>query len=670
MPQPTNDDAPQAGPAIADDATVRARLAAIVESSDDAIIGKTLDGVITSWNRGAERIFGYAASDAIGRPVTMLIPLDRHDEEPEILGRIRRGERVDHYETIRQRRDGSLIHVSLTISPILDATGAIVGASKVARDISDRVRTGQLVARMAAIVESSDDAIVGKTLDGVITSWNRSAERIFGYSAAEAIGHPVTMLIPTDRHDEEPDILGRVRRGERVDHYQTVRIRKDGTPVDISLSVSPIADETGTIIGASKIARDISNQKRTEAQHTELLREAQDARASAEAANRAKDEFLAMLGHELRNPLSAVRNALAAAMLDPIKRERALEIARRQTDQLARIVDDLLDVARITKGRVPLRKAHIALGPALRRSVDGAQFTLLERQHTLALDVPDETILVNADSDRLQQAIGNLLSNAAKYTNPGGTITVGARRDGDAAVISVRDTGIGIAADLLPRVFDLFRQGARTLHRAEGGLGIGLTLVRSIVELHGGSVEARSPGLDLGAEFLIRLPALPCPSDGPSETTVDSRNHPRAKSAARILMVEDNPDAAESLQMLLELLGHHVRVIDDGNHALGAARANIPDVMLIDIGLPGMDGYEIATAIRRDPALRNLVLVALTGYGRPEDRNRAMAAGFDYHLVKPVDVGTLEDLLDRLAPSAVKRSTGDSSSVGPGPRVA
>jgi PAS domain S-box-containing protein len=502
-------------------------------------------------------------------------------------------------------------------------------------------------ARLAAIVESSDDAIISKDLAGVITTWNAGAERMFGYTAAEAIGQPVTMLIPADRYNEEPGILRRIRQGERIDHYQTVRIRKDGSLVDISLSVFPVTDAGGVVVGASKIARDITREKRADEQRAELLQMAQVARGQAEAANRSKDEFLAMLGHELRNPLFAVRNSLAAAMLDPLSRDRALEIARRQTDQLGRIVDDLLDVARINQGRVPLKRSRLPLAQILKQSVDAAQTVMVERRHALALTLPEEEIVLNADPDRLEQVFGNLLANAAKYTHPGGTITVTATREADVAVISVQDNGIGIAQDLLPRMFDLFRQGERALDRAQGGLGIGLTLVRSIVQLHGGSVEAKSGGVGTGSEFIVRLPALP--SVIGAETTEPSlAPQSRARhSAARVLMVEDNPDSAESFVMILELLGHHVRLVHDGSQALEAAHSNVPDVMLIDIGLPGMDGYELAAAVRNDPALKHLVLVAITGYGREEDKHHAMAAGFDYHLVKPIDLGILQELVDR-----------------------
>jgi two-component system CheB/CheR fusion protein len=272
-----------------------------------------------------------------------------------------------------------------------------------------------------------------------------------------------------------------------------------------------------------------------------------------------------------------------------------------------------------------------------------------ERGHALTVALPAEPIHLEADAARLEQAVANLLANAAKYTDPGGTVTVSAEREGEHAVIRVRDNGIGIAPDVLPQVFDLFAQGERTLDRAQGGLGIGLTLVRRIVELHGGSVEAKSAGIRRGAEFVIRMRALPPGDDAAAVKVLPA---PREHHPARVLMVEDNPDAAESLVMILELLGHHVRVVHDGAVALDAARANVPDIMLVDIGLPGMNGYEVARAVRADPHLKQVVLVALTGYGRPDDKAAAMAAGFDYHLVKPVDLDALGELVARLGSSA------------------
>jgi CheY-like chemotaxis protein/anti-sigma regulatory factor (Ser/Thr protein kinase) len=272
---------------------------------------------------------------------------------------------------------------------------------------------------------------------------------------------------------------------------------------------------------------------------------------------------------------------------------------------------------------------------------------LEERGHSVTLSLPGEAIYLDADAARLEQVVANLLTNAAKYTDPGGSVTVAAERDGDSVAIRVRDNGIGIAPEMLPHVFELFTQGERSLDRPEGGLGIGLTLVRSIVELHGGKVEATSSGIGNGAEFIIRLPALPA---GLGEANVNARElerKPFEGHSARVLIVEDNSDAGEALGMLLELLGHHVRVVQDGARALEAARANIPDIMLVDIGLPGMNGYEFARAVRRDEGLKHLILVALTGYGRPEDTAKTIAAGFDYHLVKPVEPNALSEIVSQ-----------------------
>jgi signal transduction histidine kinase/CheY-like chemotaxis protein len=396
----------------------------------------------------------------------------------------------------------------------------------------------------------------------------------------------------------------------------------------------------------ARLASDYLERRRNETQHEELLRMAEAAREDAERANRAKDEFLAMLGHELRNPLSAVQNALTAAAHDPASRERALEIARRQTQQLGRIVDDLLDVSRVTHGRVPLQRTRLSVAEVLQRTVDAARPAIDERGHHLVLSFAED-LHVDADAARLEQAVGNLLSNAAKYTDRGGTITVTAARDGHAAVIRVRDDGMGIAPEVLPRVFDLFMQGTRSLARSEGGLGVGLTVVRRIVELHGGTVTALSAGLGTGTEFVIRLPALPPDAAAPrADTGAPITAH---LTGAHVLVVEDNPDAAESLRMILELLGHRVSVAHDGKAALAAVRGETPDVMLVDIGLPGMDGYEVAKAVRRDETLRRIALVALTGYGQAEDKAEATQAGFDRHLVKPVDAATLGELVTRLA---------------------
>ncbi len=487
-------------------------------------------------------------------------------------------------------------------------------------------RADEIHARLAAIVESSDDAIVGKTLDGIITSWNDGAERIFGYTAEEMIGEPISCLAPPDRRDDLPRILSAVRRGERVDHFETERVRKDGRRIHVSVTVSPIRDADGRIIGASKVARDVTERRRAE---------------------EAKDEFLAMLGHELRNPLAAVQSAIAAACLDESRRQRALDIARRQASQLRRLVDDLLDVTRVTRGKIALRKERLHLATVVGRAMEVARTQIEERGHTVSVSLPPE-ITVDADAGRLEQVLVNLLINAAKYTPPGGRIEVIAEALGEEMVLSVRDNGIGISAEILPHVFDLFAQASSGLDRAQGGLGLGLALVRRLVELHGGHVEARSGGCGHGAEFLVRLPLPWGPEPEQRADAHGGAAEPQAAPRARVLLVEDNVDVADALAMLLEVLGHSVEVTHDGLAALETMQRTRPDVMLIDIGLPGIDGFEVARRVRAAPGGSSMLLVALTGYGRDEDRERTRAAGFDYHLTKPVEVDALEGLVARL----------------------
>jgi signal transduction histidine kinase/ActR/RegA family two-component response regulator len=375
-------------------------------------------------------------------------------------------------------------------------------------------------------------------------------------------------------------------------------------------------------------------------------RQLEDVAGRLRAADAAKDEFLAMLGHELRNPLSTVRNAVVAARLDPAGRDRALGVAQRGVAHLARLIDDVLDVARITQRKITLHTQKLRVASLVQRTVETTRQFVEDRAQTLTVSLGDEDAQVDGDPERLEQVLVNLITNAAKYTAPGGHIDVATRRADESVTLRVRDNGIGIAPEVLPRVFDLFVQGDRSLDRAQGGLGIGLTLVKRLVELHGGHVAARSEGVGKGAEFEVKLPVvLPLAEETAAPPAPDRR---AITGKASVLVVEDNPDTAESLMMLLELLGHRVRVAPDGIAALELARANAPDVMLVDIGLPGIDGYEVARRVRRDPALKDIVLVALTGYGRDEDKQTAARAGFDHHLVKPVDPEALHGLVAQL----------------------
>lgn len=380
------------------------------------------------------------------------------------------------------------------------------------------------------------------------------------------------------------------------------------------------------------------------------------ARERAEAASRAKDEFLAMLGHELRNPLSPILTSLHLMDLrggQDFARER--EVIGRQVRHMVRLVDDLLDVSRIASGRVELRKATLELSDVVRAALELVAPLLEQRRHEVSVDVPERGLLVDGDRERLVQVLSNLLNNSAKYTSPGGHIAVRARRAGAQVIVEVSDDGAGIAPELLPKVFDLFVQGKRTLERSEGGLGLGLSLVRSLVQLHGGDVEATSEGLGEGSKLTVTLPAAPGESPAPSR--LSERLDSTAIEPRSLLLVDDNRDAADSMARALRQAGHEVRVAYDGEAALALVSERLPDVAFLDIGLPILDGYELARRLRRLAQGRTLTLVAVTGYGQKADRERSRHAGFDHHLVKPVAVTELLQLTARAAPQEIRRSS-------------
>ena len=379
------------------------------------------------------------------------------------------------------------------------------------------------------------------------------------------------------------------------------------------------------------------------------------ARDELAASARRKDEFLAMLGHELRNPLAPIRNALHLLAADEgmaQDKHDLCEMMTRQVDHMVRLVDDLIDVSRISRGTIALRRESMDLATALGNAIELSRPLIEAGRHALEVDLPDERLAVDADPVRIAQVFGNLLNNASKYAEPGGLITVAMRREGDEAVVVVRDRGIGIEPEMLPHVFELFTQGRRERHRAQDGLGIGLTLVRNVVEMHGGSVGVHSDGRGKGAEFTVRLPLADlreCAEPAPV------RRAAPVEHAARVLVVDDNADAAESMGMVLDMLGLPHRVAFDGEAALTLAGEFRPDVVLLDIGMPGMDGYEVARRLRATPHHRDAVLIALTGWSQPQDRQRSQAAGFDHHLSKPVDIGALQGLLEsaqRMPPAA------------------
>lgn len=795
--------------------------AAIVASSNDAIISTDLTGAITSWNPAAERIYGYTASEIVGRPNRTIIPSDRCDEETALRQRAAAGQSIEHYETVRVRKDGVHINVAMTVSPLRARDGNVVGVSKISRDISERkridaIRDEALVStrRLAAIVESSDDAIIGMTLDGVITAWNRAAERMYGYSAVEAIGRSIRLVVPSERQQEESEVLERIALGERIEHFETVRCRTDGRCFAVSLSISPIRDNSGTVIGASKIARDISERKRAveraaflaeagavlaasleygatlktvanmavpaiadwcavdilsdgrrlerlavahvdparialartiqsryedpaspysptyvartgtpaivkdlsddmivaaargDQERVELVRSlglrsfivvplaasgrrlgaltlamaesgrrytdddfrlAQDvafraalavdnARAyeDAQTANRLKDDFLATLSHELRTPLNAIlgySRLLQSGMMTGDKQVHALHTLERNATSLTQIVEDILDVSRIISGKVRLNIQPVELPRVVLDAVE----TVLPAAHAKQIRI--QTVLdpraapISGDPDRLQQIVWNLVSNAVKFTPKQGIVQVRLERVNSHVEIVVSDTGIGIAPDFLPYIFDRFRQADSGTTREHAGIGLGLAIVRHLVELHGGTIHAASNGPDTGATFRVRLPVMVVHQ----EVAAERRVHPTTDLGGRIegelpdlaglsvLAVDDDADARALVSETLELRGAWVTAVESVDAALEAIEQTRPDVLIADIGMAHRDGFELIKRIRQSPdaVVRELPAAALTAYARAEDRLKALQSGFHMHLAKPVDPGEL-----------------------------
>jgi PAS domain S-box-containing protein len=471
---------------------------------------------------------------------------------------------------------------------------------------------------------------------------NRAQLRLLGYSANEYVGHQLAdFFVQRDLFD---DFWRRIMAREVIYDFPAALRGKDGSTRQVLIHSSGYWQDSsghnpeGKFLYTRCFIRDVTERAQLEDELREKV-------VQLEEADQRKNEFLAMLGHELRNPLSAVSNAVATAHRDASRRDRALDIASRQTAHLGRIVDDLLDVARITKGKIALQKEPVQFGAIVNAAVEEMRDLLESRRQHLTVSIPvnAEKIKVEADRVRMQQVVGNLIHNAIKFTPPGGMIDVVLYRKGDQAVLRVRDSGVGISQAMLPRVFDLFSQAQVPPDRTQGGLGIGLTLARQLVEMHGGRIEARSHGLDRGCEFEVSIPLI-AERKEKSVPASDTAPGEHAKTR-RVLIVEDNVDAAESLSMLLEFLGHEVRIEASGASALEAIRTTDFQAVLVDIGLPDMDGYEVARQIRQLPGSRTKLLVALTGYGQEEDKRRALSAGFDQHLIKPVDVERLQSLL-------------------------
>ncbi len=810
-----------------------ALLAAIVKSSNDAIYAVDLDGIITFWNQGAERLYGYAAREIIGRPLVMLIPPECREVEECILERLLRGERAENYECLRLRKDGSVVDISLTVSLIENDQGKIIGTSRIARDIAEHKRVEEVLrksearfaieaktmrdiydssARLQAapdlqaaleeilqssirlmradfgnvqlydadrkvlwlaalhgfsepfvetfrVVDADDDTACGRAIrsgtrvvvedverdelyapfrevaaaagyrgvqstplydrEGVLlgvlsTHWRaphrpseqdfltldlyarqainfiiraraekelrESEERFRSYFELGLIGMAITspdksMLEVNDEickilgyeRDEllkmnwaemtHPDDLAadvtnfeRILAGE-IDGYKLDKrfIRKDERVIDTTISIKALRAADGAVDHFVSLLEDVTERKCAEEALRESERLTQEHAAELADLHRRKDEFLAMLSHELRNPLSPILNAAHILRLqkdeNPLQ-QQARAVIERQVNQLSRLVNDLLEVSRVITGTIRLCPERLDIRSIVEQAVESARPLVEQRRHQLFVSLPAEPVWLEGDAARLEQVVVNLLNNAAKYTDEGGNIWVNMQPEGDEVTLRVRDTGIGIAPELLPRVFDLFTQADRTPDRSQGGLGIGLSLTQRLVELHRGKIEAYSAGLGRGSEFIVRLPVLPTSERETDMTsTVTAR---RAERGWRILVADDNVDAANMIAMVLQHFGHQTKTVYSAQSALEMAVEYQPDFVVLDIGLPGMDGYEVARRLRRIPELKDARLIAATGYGQDTDRQRSEEAGFDYHLVKPIDPEKLQTVLELL----------------------
>jgi PAS domain S-box-containing protein len=505
------------------------------------------------------------------------------------------------------------------------------------------------------VLAQMEDAVVAFDNDDHIIFMNAAAERQYGKLASETLGRMKSQLYEENWPDADKRASAMQAAGELGAYrVHSIHVKADGVAIHVESTVSQLRDAGGQAIGHLAVIRDITDRVRAEeairAARTEqeladaALRESQ---ARLREADRRKDEFLATLAHELRNPLAPIRNALQIMRLtdEAAIQENARGIIERQLQQMIHLVDDLLDVSRISQGKVELRREHADLAAVVQTAVETSRPLIDAGKHELTLRLPPPgALMVDVDVTRITQVIANLLNNAAKYTPQQGRIEIAAERAKDRACISVRDSGVGIPAEMLPHVFEMFAQIDRTLARAQGGLGIGLALVKSLVELHGGSVEAHSEGHGLGSRFVINLPLTVADAQIFPHAPTSMLTSPHSKNI-RVLVVDDNVDSADSLSQCLRMLGYQTLMAHDGLEAVRSAESYNPDVALLDIGLPHMSGYEAARQIRAQPQGAQLLLIALSGWGQEEDRRKSKAAGFDHHFVKPVDIDELTNVL-------------------------
>jgi PAS domain S-box-containing protein len=636
----------------ADADQLRNHLAAIVASSDDAIISKTLDGIILSWNEGAARMFGYAAEEVIGKSVTILIPLDHLDEEPQILARLRAGERIDHYCTVRRRKDGTLLDISLTVSPIRNAKGEVVGASKIARDITTERKAEEALrardARFRTMADSAPVMIWMADTTRSCTWFNKSWCDFTGRALEEELGFGWTQNVHAE--DLEKCLQAYTRSAEaRLPFQVEFRLgRYDGRWRWVHNHGAPLFEGLGGgFSGFIGSCIDITEFRQAQLDRDELLRAERAARSEAERLSHMKDEFLATLSHELRTPLNAILGwSTLLRRLEPgsADHSRGLDTIERNARVQSQIVGDLLDMSRIISGKVQLEVQPVDLSEILNATIESVRPSIEAKKLRLRTMFDVKGGRIRGDANRLQQVFWNLLTNAVKFTPTNGRVDVIVERVNSHVEVCVEDSGIGIKPEFLAFVFDRFRQADSSITRRHGGLGLGLSIVKHLIELHGGSVRVKSPGEGMGSSFIVALPVSAI-RDGDA----DDHGRPRfadvdvtalelpGLSGVTVLVVDDEPDARTLMERLIQERGGRALAVPTAEEALRMLANAHVDILVSDIGMPEVDGYQLIQRLRKGKEQRQLPAIALTAYARPEDRQRALLAGYQMHLAKPVD---------------------------------
>jgi PAS domain S-box-containing protein len=696
----------------------QAYLAAIVDSADDAIISKDLDGVIQSSNAAAERLFGYSSSELVGKPVRILIPQDRQSEEDEILRRLRKGERIEHFETVRVTKDGRFIDIALTVSPVRDASGTIIGASKIVRDISalkqaeqERIRLLQENAAVTATLNHVG-AIVASDLDrervvqavtDAATELTTAAFGAFFYNVTDDAGESYTLYtisgvpreafskFPMPRNTEvfDPTFKGTgvlrsddITKDPRYGRNAPYKGMPEGhLPVRSYLAV-PVKGARGNVLGGlffghTEVGRFTEHHEQLAvgvASWASVALENARLYASVREASRLKDEFLASLSHELRTPLNAIlgyARMLRSGVVTPDKHQKAIETIERNATSLTQIVEDVLDISRIVSGKIRLNVQTVDFPEIVHGAVDAMTPAADAKGVRIETVLDPKAAPISGDPDRLQQVLWNLLSNAVKFTNRGGRVQVRLERVNSHVEVSVSDTGIGIPPEFLPHVFERFRQADAGTARERGGLGLGLSIARQLAELHGGAIEAASGGVGKGSTFRLQLPLMIVHPTRDVQPRIQPQSRPPRPrvipdgdlSGVHVLAVDDERDALSLVAEVLESAGARVTTASSADDALRALDAEVPDVIVADIGMPRVDGFQFIARVRRhrDPRVQVLPAAALTAYARSDDRMKALRAGFHIHLAKPIDPAELVTTIAALAKRFMTNDTEDPS---------